>query len=139
MTTGELRANLTKASEIIREAIKKLCAVSIDLPEGSEANVVRFPVAVATAHDVKETLVYICDLLTDEYDEERQLSSEELEKICAIICKHLLLVHELVEDVLFDLTVLANEYHTDLWVLSTAIAEMIGKFQQKDDNEGQTV
>ena len=126
---------MTKASEIIREAFKKLCAVSVSLPEGSEANVVRIPVAVATVDDVKESLVYIRDLLTDEYGDERQLSSEELEKICAIICKHLALASELVEDVLFDLTIECNEYHSDLWVLSTAIAEMIGKFQPKDDNE----
>ena len=88
MTTGELHANLTKTSDVIRETIKKLCDVSVDLPEDLEINVVRLRVAAATAHDVKETLVYIQDLLTDEYDDERQLSSEELKKICAIICKH---------------------------------------------------
>ena len=140
MTSEELCANLTKTYGIVDAASDKLWAVSIDLPEDSEANVVRLPVAATTAHDVSETLEVICHYSSmDDNGEERQLSSKEIEKICAIICKHLWLVRELVEDVLFDLTVPANEYHTDLWVLSTAIAEMIDKFSQKDDNEGQTV
>lgn len=134
MTTGELRANLIKASEVVTEASKKLWATSIDLPKSLEINVVRLPTVATTVRIVAGTFDFMrVSLFIDKYGNERQLPSEELGKICAIICKHLWLVRELVEDVLFDLTVPANEYHTDLWVLSTAIAEMIGKF------EGQTV
>lgn len=140
MTTEELCANLKKSHGIVDAASNKLWAVSIDLPEDSEENVARLPIVATTAHDISETLeVMRYYLSTNERTNGRQISSEELKKICAIICKHLQLVRELVEDVLFDLTIPANEYHTDLWVLSTAIAEMIGKFQQKGDNEGQTV
>lgn len=139
MTTEELCANLKKSHDIVDAASNKLFDVSIILPDDSEINAVRLPVVAATVHDISETLeVMRYYLSTDERTNGRQISSEELKKICAIICKHLWLVRELVEDVLFDLTIPANEYHTDLWVLSTAIAEMIGKFQQKDDNEGQT-
>lgn len=140
MMAEELCANLKKSFDIVREASRQLWAASIDLSDSLEINAVRLPTAAATVHDVSERLdIMRYFLVTDERDNERQLSSEELEKICAIICKHLQLVRELVEDVLFDLTIPAVQYHTDLWVLSTAIAEMIGKFQQKDDNEGQTV
>lgn len=140
MTTEELCANLKKTFDIVDAASNKLWAASIDLPDDSEANVVRLPVAAMTAHDVSETLVYMrACLLTDEKDNERQLPSEELEKICAIICKHLWLVRDLLEDVLYDPAVANNEYGSDLWVLSTATVQMIDKFSQKDDNEGQTV
>ena len=133
MTTEELCANLKKSHGIVDAASNKLWAVSIDLPENSEENVVRLPIAATTAHDVSETLEVIRYYLsTDERTNGRQLSSEELEKICAIICKHLWLVRDLLEDVLYDPAVANNEYGSDLWVLSTAIAEMIGKFQQKE-------
>ena len=134
MTTKELRANLTKTHEIIHAAFHKLCVVSIDLPKDSEKNVVRLPVAATTAHDISDTLEYMRDcLLTDEKDNERQLSSDELKKICVMICKHLWLVCDLIEDIQRALAVDDSDYGTDLWVLSTAIAEMIGKFQQKDE------
>lgn len=134
MTTEELCANLKKVHDIVDAASNKLWAVSIDLPEDSEENIVRLPIAATTAHDISETLeVMRYYLSTDERTNGRQLSSKELEKICAITCKHLWLVRDLLEDVLYDPAIADNEYGTDLWVLSTAIAEMIGKFSQKDD------
>ena len=134
MTTEELCANLAKVSEIVHAASDKLFDVSVALPEDSEINVVRLPIAATTAHDVSETLEVIRHYSSmDDNGEERQLSSEELEKICAIIRKHLWLVRDLLEDVLYDPAIADNEYGSDLWVLSTAIAEMIGKFSQKDD------
>lgn len=140
MTTEELYANLEKVYDIVDAASNKLFDVSIILPDDSEINAVRLPVAVATVHDVSETLLVIRHYSSmDDNGEERQLSGEELKKICAIICKHLWLVRDLIEDIQRELAVDDNEYGTDLWVLSTAIAEMIGKFSQKDDNEGQTV
>lgn len=140
MTTEKLRANLTKACDVIREASKKLWAVSIDLPEDSEINAVRLPIAATTVHDVAETLeVTRYYSSTDDNGGKRQLPSEELEKICAIICRHLWLVHALLEDIQCDPAIADSEYGTDLWVLSTAIVEMVDKFQQKGDNEGQTV
>lgn len=140
MTTEELCANLKKSFDIVREASRQLWAASIDLSDSLEINAVRLPTAAATVHDVSERLdIMRYFLVTDERDNERQLSSEELEKICAITCKLLWLVHDLVEDIQRALAVDDNEYGTVLWVLSTAIAEMIDKFQQKNDNEGQTV
>lgn len=133
MTTEELCANLKKVHGIVDAASNKLWAVSIDLPEDSEINAVRLPIAATTAHDVAETLEVIRYYSsTDDNGEERQLSSEELEKICVIICKHLWLVRDLVEDVMYDPAVANNEYGSDLWVLSTAIVQMIDKFQQKE-------
>lgn len=134
MKTEELLANLTKASEVVSEASKKLWAASVSLPESLEINVVRLPAAASTVRIVSGTFMFMrYSLFTDENGEERQLSSGELEKICWIICKHLWLVYDLVEDIQRALAVDDNEYGTDLWVLSTAIAEMIDKF------EGQTV
>lgn len=139
MTTEELCANLKKSHGIVDAASNKLWAISIDLPEDSEANVVCLPVAATTVHDVAETLEVIRHYSSmDDNGNERQLSSEEIKKICVIICKHLWLVCDLVEDIQRALAVDDSDYGTDLWVLSTAIAEMIGKFSQKDDNEGQT-
>lgn len=136
MTTEELCANLEKVYDIVDAASNKLFDVSIILPDDLEINAVRLPVAAATVHDVAETLeVTRYYSSTDDNGNERQLPSEELEKICAMICKHLWLVHDLVEDIQRDLAVDDSEYGTDLWVLSTAIAEMIDKFQQKNDNE----
>ena len=132
MTAEELCANLKKSHDIVDAASNKLWAVSIDLPEDSEENVARLPIAATTAHDISETLeVMRYYLSTDERTNERQLSSDELEKICAMICKHLWLVRDLVEDVMYDPAVANNEYGSDLWVLSTAIVQMIGKFKQK--------
>lgn len=131
MKTEELRANLTKARDIVDAASDKLWAVAIDLPDDSESKVVRLPVAAATAHDVAATLDAIRGyLLTDENDEERQLSSEELEKICAVIRKHLWFVRDLLGDILYDSAIADSEYKTDLWVLSTAIAEMVDKIKE---------
>lgn len=133
MTTEELCTNLIKTRRIIYAASEKLSAVSVSLPEDSEENVVRLPVAAATAHDISETLeVMRYYLSTDERTNGRQLPSEELEKICAIICRPLWLVHALLEDIQYDPAIADNDYGTDLWVLSTAIAEMIDKFQQKE-------
>ena len=140
MTTEKLCANLKKVHDIVHEASNKLWAISIDLPDSSEINAVRLPIAATTVHDVAETLeVARYYSSTDDNGEERQLPSEELEKICAIICRHLWLVHALLEDIQYDPAIADSDYGTDLWVLSTAIAEMIGKFQQKDDNKEQTV
>lgn len=133
MTTEELCANLEKVYDIVDAASNKLFDVSIILPEDSEINVVRLPVAAATTHFVSETLLIIRHYSSmDDNGEERQFSSEELEKICAIICKHLWLVRDLLEDVLYDPAVANNEYGSDLWVLSTAIVQMVDKFQQKE-------
>lgn len=133
MTIEELCANLKKSHGIVDAASNKLWAVSIDLPEDSEENVVRLPIAATTAHDISETLeIMRYYLSTDEKTNGRQLSSEELAKICAIICKHLWLVRDLLEDVLYDPAVANNEYGSDLWVLSTAIVQMVDKFQQKE-------
>lgn len=133
MTIEELCANLKKSHDIVDAASNKLWAVSIDLPEDSEENVVRLPIAATTAHDISETLeIMRYYLSTDEKTNGRQLSSEELAKICAIICKHLWLVRDLLEDVLYDPAVANNEYGSDLWVLSTAIVQMVDKFQQKE-------
>ena len=137
MTTEELCANLEKVYDIVDAASNKLFDASIMLPEDSEINVVRLPIAATTAHDISGTLeVMRYYLSTGERTNGRQLSDKELKKICVIICKHLWLVCDLIEDIQRALAVDDNEYGTDLWVLSTAIAEMIGKFQQKDDNEG---
>ena len=140
MTAEELCANLKKVHDFVHEASNKLWAISIDLPDSSEINAVRLPVAATTVHDVAETLeVTRYYSSTDDNGEKRQLSDEELKKICVIICRHLWLVHALLEDIQYDPSVADSEHGTDLWILSTAIAEMIGKFSQKDDNEGQTV
>lgn len=136
MTTEELCANLKKVHDIVHEASNKLWAISIDLPDSSEINAVRLPIAATTVHDVAETLeVTRYYSSTDDNGGKRQLPSEELEKICAMICKHLWLVHDLVEDIQRDLAVDDSEYGTVLWVLSTAIAEMVDKFQQKEQTK----
>ena len=133
MTTEELCANLKKVHDIVHEASNKLWATSIYLPDSLEINAVRLPIAATTVHDVAETLEVIRYYSsTDDNGEKRQLSDEELKKICVIICKHLQLVCDLVEDIRRAPAVDDCDYGTDLWVLSTAIAEMIGKF------EGQT-
>lgn len=136
MTTEELRANLEKVYDIVDAASNKLFDISTTLPEDSEINVVRLPVAAATAHDVSETLLVIRHYSSmDDNGEERQLSSREIKKICVVICKHLWLVCDLIEDIQRELAVDDNEYGTDLWVLSTAIAEMVDKFQQKVERD----
>ena len=140
MTTEELCANLKKSYDIVREASRKLWAVSIaweasiDPPDNLEINVVRLPTAATTARNVSETLeVMRFYLFKHEKDKGRKLSDEEIKKICVIISKLLWLVYDLVEDIQRALAVDDSEYGTDLFVLSTAIAEMIGKFSQKDD------
>ena len=140
MTTEKLCANLKKVHDIVHEASNKLWAASIDLPDSLEINAVRLPIAATTVHDVAETLeVTRYYSSTDDNGNERQLSDEEIKKICVIIRKHLWLVRDLLEDIQYDPAIADSDYHTDLWVLSTAIAEMIGKFQQKDDGKEQTV
>ena len=139
MTAEKLCANLKKVHDFVHEASNKLWAISIDLPDSSEINAVRLPIAATTVHDVAETLeVARYYSSTDDNGNERQLPSEELEKICAIICRHLWLVHALLEDIQYDPAIADSEYGSDLWVLSTAIAEMVDKFQQKGGSKGQT-
>lgn len=130
MTTEELCANLKKVYGIVDAASNKLWAVSIDLPDNLEINAVRLPIAATTVRDVADTLEVIrYSSSTDDNGGKRQLPDEELKKICAIICKHLWLVRDLLEDVLYDPAIANNEYGSDLWVLSTAIVQMIDKFQ----------
>ena len=139
MTTEELCANLTKACEIIHEAGETLWTIMANLPGDLEINIIRLPVAAETTRDVTETLEFMRGyLFTDENDARPQLSDKEIKKICAIICSHLWLVHALLEDIQYDPAIADSDYGTDLLVLSTAIAEMIGKFQQKGDGKEQT-